>query len=567
MRWLKNLLVIGVLIGLVYRLRRWLYAQVLRLPPVKQGVKVERALPIPMPDGVRLIADHYTPSRPGSYPTILIRSPYGRGERFGAFGFMLAFVAQRFAERGYHVVIQDTRGRFESEGEFDPYMTERADGQATLAWLSQQPWYTGVLAMWGPSYLGIVQWVIADAPEIKALVPIVTGTNLFRILYPDGAFDLALALRWLGIFRGFDRKIRHTPIETLVMLGLLERSVEPGYKQLPLTEADTAAIGAPVPYYRTWLEHPRIEDDIWRDALETTHLDKVNAAVHLVGGWYDFFLRTLLDDYAALKAAGRRPYLTIGAWTHLDPRALLVGEQVALDWYDAHLKGDSSHLREQPVRLFVMGANEWRDLAEYPPPSTPTRFYLGAPLSRELPEVDSAFDRYRYDPSDPTPAVGGTQFGLLDGGPRDNRGLERRADVLIYTSAPLRQSLEVIGSVRLELYVRSSCAYTDFFGRLCDVHPNGKSVNLCDGLFRIEPGKGDLQPDGSLRIEVDLWATAHRFLPGHALRVQISSGAHPRWSRNLNTGEPLPTATAMCVATQTIYHDREHPSAIVLPVI
>jgi hypothetical protein len=260
------------------------------------------------------------------------------------------------------------------------------------------------------------------------------------------------------------------------------------------------------------------------------------------------------------------PYLTLGPWTHLDPRALVVATQEGITWYDAHLKGDRSRLRINPVRLFVMGAEEWRDFDEYPPRSTAARYYLGDPLCRKAPTIEDASDSYCYDPSDPTPAVGGTQFGLL-GGPHDNRALEARPDVLVYTSDLLYEDLDVIGAVKLELYVKSSCVYTDFFGRVCDVHPNGKSVNICDGLFRIQPGKGEPQPDGSLRIEIDLWATAYRFLRGHRLRLLVSSGAHPRWSRNLGTGEPLPTATTMFVAMQTVYHDSAHPSALVLPVV
>jgi putative CocE/NonD family hydrolase len=558
--------VLGVLLALAFWLRRRIFAVTLRLSPVKAGVRLEHGLRVPMRDGVTLVADHYAPKAPGTYPTILIRSPYGRSQRFGGFGLLLSFFAQRFAERGYHVVVQDTRGRFESGGTFDPYMTEREDGHATLDWLRGQPWYNGVIGMWGPSYLGIVQWVIAgDSPEIKAFVPTVTGTNLFRILYPDGALDLSLTMRWLGVFQGFDRNIRQWPHQTLWMLARIDRTISPAFEHLPLSEADSAALGATVPYYRTWLEHPEESDDLWREALDAVRLDKVEAPAHFVGGWYDFFLRTLLDDYAALKAAGRRPYLTMGPWIHLDPRALLIAAREGIDWYDAYLKDDPSHLREKPVRLYVMGANQWRDYDEYPPKSREVRYYLGDPLCRKPSEAEDDSDSYLYDPADPTPSLGGTQFGLF-GGPVDNRPLEARPDVLAYTTEPLYEDVEIIGAVRLELYVKSTCDYTDFFGRVCDVHPNGKSINVCDGLFRIQPGKGERQADGSLRIEVDLWSTAHRFRKGHAIRLLVASGAHPRWSRNLGTADPFTTSTVMCVAHQTVYHDRAHPSALVLPV-
>ncbi len=561
----RRLFFVGVLLVLGYGLRRRIFALALRLSPPRAGVRVEYGLRVPMPDGVTLAADHYAPAAVGAFPTILIRSPYGRNQRFGGFGLLLSFFAQRFAERGYHVVVQDTRGRFESEGIFDPYLSERDDGNATLAWLRSRPWYNGVFGMWGPSYLGIVQWVIAgDTPELKAFVPTVTGTNLFRILYPDGALDLGLTIRWLGVFQGFDRNIRQWPHETLLMLSRLDRVVAPAFEHLPLIEADSAALGTTVPFFRTWLEHPEEVDQLWRDALAAVRLDHIQAPAYFVGGWYDFFLRTLLDDYLALKAAGSRPYLTIGPWIHLDPRALLIAAREGIDWYDAHLKDDASHLRERPIRLYVMGANEWRAYDDYPPQAREVRYYLGAPLGLQPPQADEAFDSYLYDPADPTPALGGTQFGLY-GGPVDNRPLERRADVLTYTTTPLGEDVEVIGAVKLELYVMSTCTHTDFFGRVCDVHPNGKSLNICDGLFRIQPGKGELQPDGSLRIEVDLWSTAHRFRKGHAIRLLVSSGAHPRWSRNLGTGDSY-TGTVMRVAYQSVYHDRVHPSALVFPV-
>jgi hypothetical protein len=226
-------------------------------------------------------------------------------------------------------------------------------------------------------------------------------------------------------------------------------------------------------------------------------------------------------------------------------------------------------LRQKPVRLYVMGAGEWRDLDEFPPPARQTRYYLHPEgrLAPDRPPVASSPDQYRYDPANPTPALGGALLALQGAGPLDNRPLEARPDVLCYTTSPLAQDLEAIGPVRLELFVRSSLAHTDFFGRLCDVAPDGCSTNLCDGLVRLEPGNGAIQPDGSLRVEIDLWATAHRFRQGHRLRLQVSSGAHPRWSRNLGTGEPLATGTRMAVAEQTVYHDGDHPSSLILPVI
>jgi putative CocE/NonD family hydrolase len=345
------------------------------------------------------------------------------------------------------------------------------------------------------------------------------------------------------------------------------RHLPPAFGHLPLREADEVALGYPVPYYRDWLAHPQADDPYWESIDHRAHLGRVAAPVHLVSGWYDFLLRELLTDYDALTEAGHSPYLTIGPWAHTDLGAIGEALRQGVDWFDAHLRGNRRRLREKPVRVWVMGADEWREMDTWPPPAQETRLYLHPErrLSPEASAADSPPDHYRYDPADPTPAVGGALF-MPPSGAVDNRALEARHDVLTYTAEPLAQGVDVIGPVRLALYVRSSLAHADFFGRLCDVHPDGRSINVCDGLLRIEPGKGEAQPDGSLRIDVYMWATAYRFQRGHRLRLQVSSGAHPRWSRNLGTGEPLATGIRMLAADQTVFHDCAHPSALVLPV-
>jgi uncharacterized protein len=569
MKQFKNLMLfLGMFVLVSHRNRRKLLTRALRLPPAKYKVAVDAGLRIPMRDGVYLVGDHYCPLSPESFPTILIRSPYGRNAASGGFGLLLAFFGKRFAERGYHVLIQDTRGRFDSEGVFDPYFPERSDGQATVEWMERQPWFNGVVGMWGPSYLGIVQWALAvHVQPVKALVPIITSSQLYSVLFPDGALDLGLAIRWMAILDVLERSRHKRFPMALSMFWKVERAIAPIFAHLPLAEADERLLGRSVSFYRNWLEHSRADDDYWLALPKAISIERVTAPAHFIGGWYDFFLRPLLMDYAALKASGRSPYLTIGPWHHFSGAPMIVGFRESLAWFDAHLKGDRSRLRARPVRIFVMGAHRWREYDSWPPPSTPAHYYLrsGRHLSRESATGVQAADHYTYDPAHPTPAVGGTQFGPR-GGPRDNRQLEARSDVLIYTTPPLDENLEVIGPVRLELYVKSSAEYTDFFGRLCDVRPGGRSLNVCDGLFRVEPGKGEQQPDGSLRIEIDLWATAYCFRRGHSLRLQVSSGAHPRWMRNPGTGEPIGTYTTMRTAEQTIYHDERHPSAVILPV-
>ena len=465
------------------------------------------------------------------------------------------------------MLVQDTRGRFDSEGVFDPYFHEKEDGLATIDWMEQQPWFNGTVGLWGGSYLGIVQWVIAgETPVIKALVPSITGSQLYSVLYPDGALDLGLALRWMAICDALDRMTDQSLLAELPLIWQVERKVTPAFEHLPLTDVDQAALAKSIEFYHKWLEHTDPDDALWREALETTRVDDVDAPVHLIGGWYDFFLRPMLHDYATLHDAEHTPYLTIGPWHHFNAIVSFADLREGIHWFDAHLKNDPSGLRDQPVRLYVMGADEWREMEAWPPPFQKTHLHLHptGQLDWSPTQAEHSCDHYRYDPADPTPAVGGTQFTPLAGG-RDNRELEARSDVLTYTTPPLDEDLEVIGPVWLDLYVHSSLDHTDFFGRLCDVHPDGRSINVCDGLFRIEPGQGDKQPDGSLRIHVDMWATAYRFRRGHCIRLQVSSGAHPRWSRNLGTAEQL-EGTTMRIAEQTVYHDRHHPSALVLPL-
>jgi putative CocE/NonD family hydrolase len=238
----------------------------------------------------------------------------------------------------------------------------------------------------------------------------------------------------------------------------------------------------------------------------------------------------------------------------------------ALVWFRAHLLGDRDGLRAMPVRIFVMGADEWREMPEWPPAGTrPQRWHLhpGRVLAPETPP-ESEPQRYRYDPADPTPGVGGA--AMSDAGPKDQRAVEGRPDVLVYSSAVLDHDLEVIGPVQAELFVQSSLEHTDFFTRLCDVDASGKSINICDGLVRLVPGRPPREPDGMLRVHIDLWPTAYRFKRGHRIRVQVSSGAHPRWARNPGSGETLATAKTLCAADQTVFHDPAHPSAIILPV-
>jgi len=558
--------------------RRWRQAAawLMQLPPARYEVGVERDIPVTMPDGAVLRTDRYWPQTPGPYPTVLVRTPYGRGlEAPGFNGLGMIIAAQAFASRGFATVVQTVRGRFDSDGVFDPRVNEPADGRATMQWIAEQPWFGGALGLWGQSYLGFVQWAIAaDAPPyLKAIVPAFTGAAAAPRYYPDGAFALRSTLEWLHVLDGANIPARARWRAVLrssrrMNPKILAQALSPAVTHLPLIETDARVVGKPVPFYQEMLIHRPSADPYWQVRDFSSGLPRINAAISLMGGWYDLFLHDLLSDYQALRAAGKSPEVTIGPWTHTSLSGLVASLREGICWFDIHLNGNTGLERKQSVRLYLMGANEWRDYESWPPPARERSYFLhtDGELHLGTPSDDEPPDAYRYDPADPTPALGGPVL-MPPNGPMDNRSLEARRDVLSYTSGPLPADLDVIGPVRLALYVRSSATHTDFFGRLCDVHPDGRSINVCDGLLRVAPGVGQRQADGSLRIEVDMWATAQRFKRGHRLRLLVASAQHPRWARNLNTGEPAATSTRMVPADQTIYHDAAHPSALMVPIV
>jgi len=563
--------VLGAGTALAYFFRKSLYERALDLPPADYKFRTEHNVRIPSSDGVHLASDLYIPESPRPLPTVLLRTPYGRS---GAIGGPMVFIASRFAERGYNVVCQDVRGRFDSEGEFEPFVHEQEDGRATLKWIAAQPWSDGAVGMWGPSYLGYVQWAaaVADGDIVQALVPLITQSNMVDVADNGAALDTIL--RWIFITEVMTDSEKRLPerIAQILQPGLQDRLLAPGFEHLPLSTADEAVLNKEVPFFRTWVEHFGQENDPYFKRVDLKpYVADVNAPVHLIGGWYDIFLTGLIDDFVTLQAAGKRPYLTIGPWHHFSFGKQLQTLSETITWFDAHLKGKNEVLRPQPVQLYLMGADEWRCFDQWPPPHQPVAYFLQGEgsadgrLTLQSPLPNDPPDHYRYDPADPTPNLGGPLLSNAAGAV-DNRPLESRPDVLTFTTAPLRADLDVIGPVRLRLYVKSSTPYTDFFGRLCDVQPDGRSLNVCDGLLRLEPGTGEPQPDGSLCLEISLAATAYRFRSGHQLRLQVSSGAHPRVSRNLGTGEPVLTSTQMIPADQTIYHDAAHPSALILPL-
>lgn len=555
----------------VYAARRALIGRALGLRRARHPIRTHTDIPIPMPDGVTLYADRFSPLGDGPFPTILIRTPYGRASEVGPLAAVFTLCAELFAERGYHVLVQSVRGRYQSGGTFDPFINEPADGRATLDWVAGQPWFNGSLGMWGPSYLGYTQWAVAadPPPHLRAIVPIVTSMRFSRLFYPEGAFALESSLRWAYLVAATAGRDGHLDLGQLWRMAPPRREpiVRAGLNHLPLAESDAVAVGAPVPFFQRWVSDPDTESAYWRAIDQHRSVAKMRVPAHLVAGWYDIFLNGQLVDYLAMLAAGHQPYLTVLPRHHLDGMLIWEGLRAGLDWFDAYLRDEPDRLRRRPVRLALMGSNEWHEMDFWPPPATLARYYLGhgGALGAARPTASGRASMYTYDPADPTPGVGGPVLSAM-GGRRSQTAVEARDDVLTFTTPPLTSGLDVIGPVRAELYVRSSLEHTDFIARLCVVDRSGRSTNVCDGLCRVRPGAGEIQADGSLRIEVDMWATAQRFAPGQRIRLQVCSAAHPRWSRNLGDDTPLASGQAGAVAHQTIYHDAEHPSALVLPI-
>jgi uncharacterized protein len=530
-------------------------------PPQTRDLAVQRDLRAPMPDGVVLLADRYAPrTAPDGLPLALLRSPYGRR------GPIAAGMARPLAERGFQVLMQSTRGTFGSGGEFDPMRRERDDGLATLEWVVKQPWFGESIVLVGGSYLGYVQWAVADSlpSEVKAMIPQVTDSALtLEFLRKDG-LSLETPFAW-GVMTA-----RQEEPGALLRQLTLARRVRQGLRTLPLSQADVAVIGRHSDYVQDILACDA-DDPRWAGIDHSARVAQVSVPVSSIGGWYDIFLPGQLRDFRALQEAGRRPRLTVGPWTHISVDGTPLRE--AIEFGLACASGQQPPPRA-PVRLFVMGENAWRDFDSWPPRGyEPQRFRLqaGGVLSAGQAEPGHAAggdpawnagpDRYRYDPAEPTPAFGGVRMARgRSAGRVDNTALEARPDVLTYTTVVLDSDVEVVGEVSAEIWFRSSLACADVFVRLCDVDPSGRSWNVCDGLISLA-GASELTC-----ARVRLWPTAHRFRAGHRIRVQVSSGAFPRFARNTGTGEPHAAAATLLVANQAVYRDAEHPSAIILPV-
>jgi uncharacterized protein len=536
---------------------------------------------VPMRDGVHLSANVFRPDAPGRYPTILVRTPYNKGSAISP-------TYAPFVARGYAVVVQDVRGRYASEGVFRPLEQEPADGDDTLNWIARQPWSDGKIGMLGGSYLGIVQWKVAvlNNPHLKAIFPSVSGCDdyLDRFYSPGGAMKLGQRLLWMS--ENLRAPRFHPDFAGFVL-------------HLPLRTSDVAATGQTSSMFQEAVAHPAY-DSFWKSISVREQLDKVRVPVFSVGGWFDNFVESDLLAYARLRRNSGVHRILIGPWPHnkaakLDgadfgPDADLPLRGMQMQWFDQFLKGkDAPLLSQAPVRVFVMGANRWRDAREWPPPAQQERFYLesrghantlagdgrlelGPPIG---PALAVAADRFVFDPQDPVPTAGGAACcnpKVFPWGPKDQRPVEHRRDVLVYTTAPLRRDVEVVGTVRVVLYAATSARDTDFTAKLVDVFPDGRAQNLTDGILRLRYRKSLEKPElarpGEIcKLTIDAGVTGNVFQKGHRIRMEISSSNFPRFDRNPNTGEPVADATELRKATQTVYHDARRPSYVLLPVL
>ena len=574
-------------------------------------VAVHKDVPFQTRDGVTLRADVYRPDADGRFPVLLTRLPYDKNGRQRP-GDIDCFV-----ERGYVVVGQDTRGRFASEGdEYYPLIWEAQDGYDAVEWAAALPWSDGNVGTMGQSYLGATQYLLLPTrpPHLKTAFPVSASADFHQswVYHTGGAFEFGWQIPY-AILMARDTLAREGLTESL--LPALEREItdpviafgqpltEEAYRRLPLTVWDDLL--KPVArYLGEYLRHPDDGPYWWAINLER-QLHNINIPMYHVTSWYDIFLRGGLTAFAGLRehamgeTARNHQKLLVGPWAHLFPytsptsrgtgdidfgdNAKIELHETQLRWFDHWLKGiDTGIADEPPVKLFVMGENVWRDENEWPLARTRyTPYYFHSRgqansgggdggLSAAAPGEEPP-DRFVYDPDNPVPTRGGNTL-IIPVGVQDQREVESRQDVLVYTGEPLSEPLEVTGPITVTLFAATSTPDTDFTAKLVDVRPDGYARNLADGIIRGRYRASRtrptlLQPDTVTKFTIDLWATSHVFLAGHRIRVEISSSNFPRFDRNLNTGDDQATSSRFQIASQTVFHDSRYPSHIVLPVI
>jgi uncharacterized protein len=554
-------------------------------------VTLQRNVPVKMRDDVILRADIYRPKAEGKFPVLLERTPYNKDLEVN-FGI-------EAAQRGYVFVVQDCRGRYASEGEWIPFKHESHDGYDTIEWAAALPYSNGKVGMVGGSYVGATQMLaaIASPPHLAGISPFVTASNYHaNWAYQGGAFE-----QWFNESWATGLAVNTFERETVRRTNVTNWDFKLPVAEYPLlTPPEVSSLA---PYFLDWIEHPAY-DDYWKKWSIEEHYGDIKIPAFCVGAWYDIFLGGTLRNYLGIRDHGgteaarteSRLMVIIGGHSgsgrkigavDFGPNADFNFNEIQFRWYDHLLKGiDNGAGSEKPVRIFVMGKNDWQDFNQWPPARLKeTRYYFHSSgianslrgdgeLSAAAPASEKP-DKYIYDPADPVPTIGGPlccDGAQLAPGPQGQRPDENRDDVLVYTTPPFTQDFTITGPVKVDLYASSSAVDTDFTAKLVDVWPNGFAQNLTEGILRARYRNSSataefLNPGEIYKFAIDLWATSNSFLIGHRLRVEISSSNFPRFSRNLNSGQDPETGMRFVKATNTIYHDAAHPSAIVLPVM
>jgi putative CocE/NonD family hydrolase len=570
------------------------------------GIAIEKNAAMKTRDGVTLRADIYRPAAEGNYPVLLTRTPYNK-DGFAVFG-------QKAAARGFMVVAQDVRGRFASEGEWYPLKHEIDDGYDTVEWAAALPNSNGKVGMFSGSYLGATQMLaaIGRPPHLAGICPIVTASNYHENwFYQGGAFEQWFSESWTsGLAQDtYDRELREAS-NALAGDRILPLSKFPVFnlKAVPDGAGLTRALA---PYFQDWLDHPAY-DDYWKQWSIEENFDKIQVPALTIAAWYDIFqdgsLRNYMGmkDHAATEAArnGQRLIVAIGGhsgWSRkvgevdFGPEAPFDENDYVLDWYDYLFLGKQNQFASgKPVRIFVMGENKWRDEDAWPLQRARfNRFFLYSNsyatswrgkansssgtgwLSPAIIDNVAPSDTYVYDPVNPVPTVGGPlccDSAHLPPGPRDQKEVEARPDVLVYSTPPLDSDTEVTGPVTLDLYASSTAVDTDFTAKLVDVWANGFAQNLTEGILRASYRESTsvakpIVPGQVYEYKINMWSTSNVFLKGHRIRLEVSSSNFPRFDRNLNTGKSASTDSNFVKATNTILHDAAHPSALILPVV
>jgi putative CocE/NonD family hydrolase len=564
---------------------------------VLNEIRIVRQVAIPMRDGTILYADIYRPAKAGKYPVIITRTPYGL-QRDNVHHERMT----KFAQRGYIGIVQDVRGRYESDGKWEPFRDEANDGFDTIEWIAKQDFSNGKIATQGGSYLGHNQWAAASQspPSLDAIFPSVASTNLYaNWITMGGAFRLSFNYGW-GVVRMPNRimlpQYWHTAAYTPE-----ELTYDNILMHLPLNNGDLESGGYAVQHYRDWVQHESY-DDYWKSISDEERFEKVLVPAYNTGGWFDIFLMGTLNGYVGMKnrggtaAARQGTKLLVGPWGHgpgtkfgdleFGDHAFVDLFEEELRYYDFHLKGLKNGLdTEKPVRIFYMGENQWRYEDNWPIPSTTYKeLYLsseapantlrgGGKLSFEKPS-QSGVDTYIYDPNQPVMTYGGNNCCGTPtvAGPKDQRSIERRNDVLVYTSEYLTEPITVAGPITMKLHAATDGLDTDWMIKLVDVYPDGKSYPVSEGILRARFKDGLdkvnlLVPNQVYEFEIEMMGTANVFQPGHRIRIDITSSNFPQFDRNPNTGKPLGSDSEVRIAKQTIRHGGATPSHIVLPIV